>query len=271
MKSKSVALILCFPLISTILSACGSALGPSPETSLVPASAPTVLAVSNQAISTPALDELDVIPLYPGAEQLSQFVNSATIGSVGFAFWTDASPDEVLSYYRTYYDQRDWSLEKEVRQEEFYFSYFLNTDQKGIRRYVSLRIEMRGDKNTGGDVELDRWPDPDKIPLYPNAQETTTRYEMDPVYLVANRIITYNVQASVQEIQSYYNNSLPMYGWLKEGTLETPQPGSAFSYTRGRAQIDYGVQLYTQSLNDKQTQVELHISGTGITMPSPKN
>ncbi len=91
-----------------------------------------------------------------------------------------------------------------------------------IRRHIALSI-LRYTTGNGVRLAFDRWPDPEYVPLYGDAQQVQVAWVHGPDPQVDNfeRVTTYETRASVDEIEAYYKDAMLQNGW-RLGSSEPP-------------------------------------------------
>lgn len=174
------------------------------------------------------IPEGEYIPLYPGTV-LMRNVDLDTSHIVEFEVPADVS--RVRAFYEYILPKYGWSLL--YRTGSGHYSW---TDPKGLAPWhldVDLSIGGRlGSGRAGVDLLYKRYPDANKIPLYPGAQnievsaggsDTSSPAFCRNTATVTNT--TFLTMASPTEVESYYKALLPTHGWWirdNSGSIQSP-------------------------------------------------
>jgi hypothetical protein len=120
-------------------------------------------------------------------------------------------------------------------------------------------------------LDWQRWPDPFRVPIYPNSENVQDRWEQiieSKQYPCSDlkRITTFTTSASLDEVEQHYRTIMPLEGW----GMITQVAGVVmqFGYSRGWPENNTysSVTLNLQpDPNDKElTRVELKASGSEV-------
>jgi hypothetical protein len=242
---------------------------------VVPAKAPALIVNAKT-------QEMDELPVDPNAYKV-RFEDPYAFMRKYLKYETTTTGLNVIAFYKDQLYKKGWVVEFEEYTDptdtgilfkwqdpdgtlgydllcflEIYDTRLANSDNKGPA-YVS--------------ISLMRVPKLSKVPLYEGATHVQTKIEDVPTALIGQTIsqqtITYLTNATISQVQSFYEATLPEYGWsaleaaLEPGT-DKPIPGSlAWNWTWGSIHdnaMGASVGVLTEQ-NKDGTKVELRIRG----------
>jgi hypothetical protein len=218
-------------------------------------------------------------PLYPDSVTVSEYPNSPP-GSRFYVLETTDTFTAVNSYYKTIIQQQGWSILSETSVEMEDVTYKLAWQNPAgtapARRYLGLSIYHPHRGNVASVdiyIQSENWPDANKVPVYPDAQSTSTNWDKDPVYGWPRRITTFTTGDSPACVSEFYDVALSQHGWLKIATEGHIYPGTVYDYSRGSSRPGEGVGSQVivdiQTSQDNLTSVRIIAIGAGIEIPEP--
>lgn len=237
----------------------------------VPGRSSTEASTLNPTLMTPTViptPEAEVMPLYPGAK-LEQVDSSHQVANAKvIQFEVAANPLDVMSFYKDILVKKGWVLRSEVSLRQLGFTWAdpaailpwgLDIDMPITYSYNSERKAM----TTWGTIYLRRVPDVHKIPFYPGGQQISV--SKDHIEAGSNPDHkTYMVKATPPEIEAFYKNVLPQYGWiLDEGTNDNITQGITYKFRLGSVSDLRGAYVTVSTKADEGTQTRVDIVANG--------
>lgn len=235
--------------------------------------------MKNKSLASANVDlnsELEGIPIFPGAEQLypqrgevpNDHFNTRP-GAGQYQLKTPNSRTEVEAFYKKSLAERGWNLVYEGTSridawDSIGLVFTWTNPNEGIprRRYLGVSLRILQNSTTEINLDFERWPDPNQVPLYPNAEQVEDDVRPNESGFPV-RVIRFLSDASPSDIDAYYNDILVQHGWWKiepypEATDQSPfynyagqsPPGPTASSVRVHIQPDAG----------GRTQVELIVT-----------
>jgi hypothetical protein len=205
------------------------------------------------------------VPIYPGAQAVSVTVDEGFIaqGAIEYhANLPNATLEEAATFYKKWLAENDWVITRETsRQTLLSMDVIWRNKVEGppTQRKMQVSIQTTSSGRTELHFRHYRWPDVDKIPLMPGAQQVHTSLEKHTAYNYI-RVTTYLVDITPAAAKNYYKTTLPEYGW-GETLDEYHLVGTAF---RGKGST---IVLTVEPTSSGQTLVKLQVYGTGIMPP----
>jgi hypothetical protein len=225
---------------------------------------------SSEAKTVTHAEEIEDIPVYPEAKKTSTGADKGRPGSGLYRFVSGATTDEISSFYKSCMATRGWVMSGEGKGSIVF------PDARGIvfvwthpkqdipaRRYLVVSLFPAREGNTEILLDFERWPDPEKVPLYPDAREVKINWASDPTYGFPERVTTYMAKVTPAEVEAYYQDMMIQHGWW---STPSRYAGLTFTYERGgpEAMTTSGVTVIAQSDANGNTIVELRVSGTEV-------
>lgn len=228
----------------------------------------------NYQIMTGTVD----IPLYPGGEMIGSSFSKNEPGVGGFALKTNAPLADVTAFYIQTLRAAGWELLYEKGDEDYRYMNFVWTNRANgppARRILSLRIDNVTKKGSEVIADFGPWPDTNKVPLMPNAQQAQTLWDTG-----LNRgfqddrtvkVTTFVTASMPSEVEAFYKKAMPQYGWGL--AVYVPHPGIAFTYSvldpyQGGEPPGYEVWSYIVISSERTTggttKVTIEASGTDL-------
>jgi hypothetical protein len=270
MKGFVVTVVACILMLGLAVIAFISAKGTALQGGLPPSASKEISAMSllTDTLATATTADTEGVPLYPGAQ--AKWVNclEGWPGRCVYSLRTDQAVDKTVSFYKQALLAKGWTLAEESGGDGAYGMQFVWTNSDGgvpARRFLQVTMDAaRG--TTGSDLILDfeRWPDPNKVPLYQGSKLMDTKWETDPTYGALERITTYITSGTQDEVEAYYKAVMIQEGW--QTSKYDTRPGLSFLYSRGIevTNTNSAVRIVVQPLDGNQTKVELHVSGVEV-------
>jgi hypothetical protein len=173
--------------------------------------------------------------------------------------------DGVKPWYRDYLLRHGWTIDGVE-----YVNSYRWVDKDGPTPWgLSLRVETIEREVGGTEVKLDiyRWPNVDKIPLYPGAQQVDVKSVPHPKGDEGEmevRVTTYVTEASPEELESYYRPILEEHTWQLDEKIQGPidqAPGTVYHHWYGTMGGPEGANVYilAQPQADGPTKVEMRL------------
>ena len=203
--------------------------------------------------------EVNGLPVYPGAKLTSHFGISAQAGAVEYVFATNSSRDLVEAFYKDALAKRGWKLTHEgAVQTKSWDSHGMGfvwrSQGKSVptRKYLAAAFWLMPEGGTNVSLSLEAWPDPMEVPMYADAQNVQTETAQGSL----DHTVRYITGAQPEEIQAYYSDMLPKYGWWL-----VPDSGPDIRSNYGRADGSEGssVVVHISRVSSGQTQVTLSV------------
>jgi hypothetical protein len=98
------------------------------------------------------------------------------------------------------------------------------------RKHLSIGLRLLPETKTEISISVERWPDPNKVPVYPGAIGVKTASVQEFGDGPLNHVITYVVDAQPSAIRTYYEKVMIDHGWsLAPSELDSV----TFNYGRG--------------------------------------
>src|SRR5437867_3961632 len=133
--------------------------------------------VSDAALITQGED----IPIYAHAQDVRTSCLEEIPGRCSFSLKTADSLEAVVSFYEQHLTTSGWARTEDSGGKDIRVIYFVWTGSVGdvsLRRILQLAVDAS--PNTHGTevvLSVRRWPDANKVPLYPGAQHVETTWE----------------------------------------------------------------------------------------------
>lgn len=227
------------------------------------------------SVQNAAASEAEDIPLYPGAEQVKR--DDRGLPSIRNAVYnTLATPEEVVKFYQqSLLSEKGWSIRSNNESKWDKRIHFLWKDPKNVTPWrINLHIIAGGPINetaagrTTVQVLMDRWPDPKRIPLYPDAQQVEANEVIDKDGDPTDHT-TYITDAAPDKVKTYYKTTLPQYGWLlrDENSSSLVPKGMHFSYQFGGAEGMFVGGVGVLAVVDPNGRTQVTISSLEVGIP----
>lgn len=168
------------------------------------------------AVGTPG------IPLYPGAEMISENC-IRDCGSACIDYYT--TPDEmeqVEAFYKENVPERGWVLLGKsgpadlLIYQNYYYSW-KNTYEAGPRRLSLVVGFVQTPQGTTIAHDIAAWPDPSDPPVHPGAKQIEVQWRpAGPIDKTMERVLTYMINIDKKELLDYYNQALLQEGWCRD-------------------------------------------------------
>jgi hypothetical protein len=228
-----------------------------------------------QADTTGGIAHLDVenapeVPLYPDATNVSVF-RAPPDDVTTIDFETPDDYQTVFSYYKQELPRYGWQL---VRESSGYprLGFIWLHGETGVNwnADLGLSFENLASGNTAIHIETIRWPDIDRIPLYTGARNVEVHTDAPTRTTSAQLVITYEVNASPDDVAAQYLTVLPEQGWyLYTGSSPiTSESGLSFTNTRlvysGMYPPITGLVVKARIGSNGLTHVTLQVRGEGV-------
>jgi hypothetical protein len=174
------------------------------------------------------LPDGEYIPLYPGA-QITENILIDAIRSVEYEVAAESS--NVQAFYDYIMPRLGWAFTYSITARDRHYNW---TDPKEVVPWhLTLSVEIGGRLGSGRSLVsffYIRYPDADKIPLYPEAEavEVSTGPSGPPWPASCSDTVTtttYLTSATPPELERFYEDMLPIHGWREQhnsGGLQSP-------------------------------------------------
>lgn len=205
------------------------------------------------------------LPISPDAWVISKQCVSEVPGNCLYSLRTKASVAEALDYYKRTLLDSGWHIKDEDKTNfgsGLELVWVNTTNSAPMRRFLLLSVErVPANEDTSISLSYRNWPDPARVPLYPDAQSVEMSWDaskggwcIDP-----EQVTTYVSNASTTEIIGYYKDLLVQHGW--EMSSIQPPEGVSFGYHGGGVVISSRVLVKAGSIDNGRTRVELRAEG----------
>jgi hypothetical protein len=212
----------------------------------------------------PGWETVANVPLYPAAEGMHELIEpSSTIRYVGYV--VSDSEEKVEPWYRDYLLGHGWTI---YGLEYVHMYRWVDKDGPtpwGLSLTVGT-IELEVDE-TEVELQIYRWPNVDKLPLYPGAQQVEAKSVPPPKGDEGEmevRVTTYVTEATPDEVERYYKPVLQEHTWQPDekaqGSIDRA-PGIVYHHWYGAMPSRDGANLYicAQPQGDGLTKVEMRV------------
>jgi hypothetical protein len=227
------------------------------------------------------------VPLYPGAYDIKQTGGEKwnKVGGVAYLFRSNSSANDVIDFYKRELIKRGWVLALVSSPESMNFVWTNPVKEIPFRRHIDFHFngatwfsQSEQIYRTEVFMRYERWPHPDNVPLYPNAQQVqvTERKDQDSDY--KERVVTFLTKASAAEVLTYYEDVLIQHGWAWTGppygeeantrifqysnNIYIQKNGTPVTNTYGMVRVTSShVEVHTYSGENGMTKVELVVAG----------
>jgi hypothetical protein len=172
---------------------------------------------------------MDDVPIYPGATDVNEHCQDDVPTACVYRFTTRDTDEQVLRFYRETLVQVGWQIIDESSASQpsgivasgVRFFWIGGKDTVPSRRYLSIGTDSVLDSRETAIVLLfEPWPDPNRPPLYPGAEQVNVDWETIPDSSRSELVITYSVRASASEIKGFYERTMPQYGWQQGANVD---------------------------------------------------
>jgi hypothetical protein len=237
---------------------------------LGPPAAPHVLQASDDHTQSVVWPD---IPIFPGATVSKWGCHDDVPTDCNYTMITTTTPEEVAAFYTGELQKSGWVVAGEGIPvyglgKTVWFLWNSQSNDIPVRRYFSVSAIPKQDrKETSLLMETYLWPDPYKVPIYPDAEAVTKTWEQGGFGEASCRIVMYISASTQSEISSFYKQMLRLDGWRKSAVLE-----NGYGYRRGLPDAPDAVMsdldLSYKQEPDGKTQVQTKACSYELTDPS---
>jgi len=151
------------------------------------------------------------VPAYPNVEDLGSVANENPFVQ-GFSYKTTDTKEQVFEFYSQNLQLQGW---QPLASGTWYAAYEWrdNTGRLPYGLYLHVNLTNWYNNRILANIELSRWPEADRTPLYPGAKQVEYSQEQEK-YGGVSRTITFIVEAMPKEVENYYKSRLVEYGWM---------------------------------------------------------
>lgn len=224
------------------------------------------LPASTAEVSPQAVGEPGDIPLHPDAQSVTtEPLDERSPSRRSITYNVNSSLGDLITFYDKTLLQAGWvSMSKQDTGTEF-LRYYSWNDPQGAKPYsLALGVEIT---STGSGPQLvrvwkERVPDIMNIPLYPGAEQVTTRNEVVNVERgFVQRTTSYVVSAKAGDVENYYKENMAQYGWWlsNEPNNDSERPGLFFYFFNGSPESFAGgsFAVAVTSISEDKTAVDI--------------
>jgi hypothetical protein len=169
--------------------------------------------------NVPKLDnvpDLDRIPPYPNVEgEMNVITESNPIGH-SMQITTSDSIEQVLAFYHTALLNGGWTTPSDGLAPADMWRDYVWQDKAGILPWgwhLHIATNSRLEGGTVIYLSEQRWPETDKLLVYPGATQIETVRSKPKYSGIEAHTTTYTVDASFEDIRDYYKATLVQHGW----------------------------------------------------------
>jgi hypothetical protein len=266
----------------------GSENSPTPisttESSTDIAQEPTLRNTPEGSSGFVTVPNLDRMLLYPGAMNVVVESDNTFPATSKTFFETWDNAQKVWDFYASELPKQGWTCDEDPGGSPCNEFIWTSTDPEigyKLHVWVSHEVLIGGETRVG--LFTRRWPDVDKIPLVPNAQDVRLIYMNDSgtqtvetAEVIFNsdweRVTSYWVAAKPEEIEDFYKANLLLPDWetIEGATSVSSTEGLGFRYMRDVARVTHeeyrgGRVLITAGPTaDGYTKVEVNVRGYDV-------
>jgi hypothetical protein len=216
---------------------------------------------SSNNIDPSTLDDLEIIPKYPGAVLVEDLRRKSTWRRVKLKVPTDIRT--MFSFYNQALTRDGWALVSE--------NIYTWSDPNGqVPWHLDLYLggEAFEDGTSGTTLLINRWSTIDNLPVYPGTEQFTLKTTTGQGPKLGK--LTYETNATSTKIAEFYENALPLYGWNLDARSPIDNDAqSALLFVSSRnapnkATIQLWMRVQWHIMDDGLIQVELHTASKEI-------
>lgn len=202
-------------------------------------SAPSVVnrAHAHSEYASSILTTTEELPRFPGSVVKYEGCEDAEVNNCWQELRADRPLSEVIQYYKDALQNDGWVINTEHNRGDSTYLELLRINQAGkapMRRWLRLSISQWGETGASINLSWERWPDPYKVPYYPDAENVQSHWDQsaDPDYLCDKlKLITmYTTPATSAAILGYYLTLMPLDGW--NWVVAISPTSKSFGYSR---------------------------------------
>ena len=168
------------------------------------------------------------IPLLPGA----RLASGATLdlpNSGEYFFYIDevGTMEEMVQFYKKYMASAGWTLlDEHLSDEVSYLDYSFTkvgdaANKPPSRMWMRVGLQSRMDVLREVYIWFKPWPEPDTVPVPPNASNLERSRDTSSPLAPAG-VTSFNINLQPADVESFYVRELPQYGWALLPDLSTP-------------------------------------------------
>jgi hypothetical protein len=191
---------------------------------------------------------------------------------------------DVLKFYKEQLANTGWTLDHNggiYGLPATEYAGFHWSDPAGVVPYdLTFDVRVAGnDRTSGASTWLDRKPDADRVPLYPDAQQVDRYIKLMEGYKGSyyhQQFTSYLSNAAPSAIEEYYKTIMAQGGWRLSDDynagISGGMPGFLFSYVLGNTDNTWVGNVSVLITKDVSglTKVEIRAEGDDIDPPPPR-
>jgi hypothetical protein len=148
--------------------------------------------------------DIERVPSYPKVDSITSVITRSNPIRNTLCYDTPDNFDQVLGFYKTALPEEGWTQLFDDLQAAFEWRDATGALPWGL--YVHILVTGREPSGTNVCLTQERWPDTTTLLVYPRADQIdTTTFQAQST--------TYEVRASLEDIEAYYKATLAQHGW----------------------------------------------------------
>lgn len=230
--------------------------------------------------------DIDKLPTYPKAQNVTVVRDWPESPIKQIDYYTDDDTQQVQAYYKQVLLANGWILSGENSRVQSVYIEFHRIHTTGQSPYglaANILIDTASTQTTQVNIlrthvstQLERLPDASAVPLYADASDVVVSYKINE-HGVLERITNYNTNVQLRDLEQYYRNILPTYGWHLGGYssnsdgsnligVSSIEEGLMFTYHSGGPEASfYGIVTITvKQTSNKGSIIEMVASDNDI-------
>jgi Tfp pilus assembly protein PilP len=215
-----------------------------------------------------AMADVETIPVYPGSQQVETDTSELPQARTT-SFTAAASRESVYKFYLETLPLKGW-ITKGTGSTTLIMHWSDSSGKVPWRLFLNMSFWAADAQTTVVTAHVSRWPDPNNLPVYPDAQNLTAKDAVDEDGF-KDRVLTYSATASPEQVTKFYREMLTQYGWHEtDSEQDKSNQGGSFYYGRGDESsartigIGSTVTFAVKPENENQVQVEIRVRGTDL-------
>jgi hypothetical protein len=177
------------------------------------------------------------LPRFPGSLVKHEGCKDIEVNNCWQELRADRPLNEVIQYYKDALQNDGWVINTEHNRDDSTSLELLKSAPAGIapmRRRLTLSISQWGETGASIDLSWERWPNPYKVPNYPDAEDVQRHWDQstDPRYPCTSvkQVTAFTTSATFAAILGYYRTIMPLHGWTL--AVEISPTSKSFVYSR---------------------------------------
>lgn len=229
-------------------------------------------ALSSFSPAFEVLTDAEQVTLYPGAYNVVTRADPFGGYFPVVSFDSPVSAYELEAFYTTNLEEMGWQVGEPYYSGGVGLHYYWQDKNTNLPWTSDLRVRI---ESFHAELDFSRIPWATRVPIFPASTEVTSDDVLDE-YGFYDRLTTFVTNATASEIEQYYVQLLPQYGWEPGWGSDIPlgniSTGLVFGYDIGGPEaMSWGrITITVIKLDRKGTHVQIKAEGTDLPDPRVK-